>query len=203
MAKRKKRKDPIIEFIPVGLPPCPTDLDFEKDLEIERLALDEEWLRQPNLVYNYNLLKTYADLRVRQAERNLRVVKAELAQKARSAKNKNKLSPPLLKDTDQAVNHWIRLQPKYEEAYHELDSAIFESDAVSSACKSISTRGFALSDEVTLFLNNYFSTDTSVSGREYTKRGEEITDQGISEQRLHLRNKMRRKRHGKKGKGKK
>lgn len=127
--------------------------EYEQDLAIDPMLLDEEWLKQPGLFMKYSVLAAEAQKRRDQAKEKLDVVRAELDHKIRIEPEKYGLD----KSTDKAVEATIPTQQEYRDASRELVDASFEVNIVQSAVRAFDHRRSALENEVKLWLGSYFS----------------------------------------------
>ena len=129
------------------------DLNYENDLAIDPLTLDEDFLHQPGLYMKYSMMAANAEMRRDKAETTLGVVKAELDREIR----KNPANYGADKITESVVSNTILLQPEYKKASDALIEATFELRILQSAVRAFDHRKTALENEVRLWLGSYFS----------------------------------------------
>lgn len=117
------------------------DLDFENDLEIDPLSLDEEWLNQPNIFYRYSKALAQAKKERRLAEKTLLIAQAEVR------KNYNgKTTVDIMKEESAELEEW--------EAFKE---ARYREDLLEAAVRALQQRKTALENMVELLKMQYFS----------------------------------------------
>ena len=127
--------------------------EYEKDLAIDPMALDEDWLAQPGLYMKYSVMAADANKRENQAKERLDVVKAELSMDIRKDPSKYGVE----KITEDVVKSTILLQPKYKAASDELIEAGYEYSILQGAVRAFDHRKAALENEVKLWLGSYYS----------------------------------------------
>lgn len=131
--------------------------DYSEDIEVDVNALDVEWLIHPNKVYTYTkLLADAVDIKNRTKEK-LDVTYSELYLEA---KGKDGTIPdiPLKKITEATIDNWIKINPRYKEANREYLEALHNTDILRGVVTAMEARKSALSNLVSLFLANYFSS---------------------------------------------
>jgi hypothetical protein len=125
------------------------EFDYEKDLAIDPHMLDEEWLLQPVLAYEYGKELAYAK-RVRdKAAENVKIVRSNLVKDA---------SKNLDKPTVANVESYYRTHNDHLQAKDELIEAEFTVNVLQAAVDAISwDRRASLENEVKLYLGQYFA----------------------------------------------
>jgi hypothetical protein len=130
-------------------------MNYEKDLRIDADALDLEWIGQATLSMKY--VKHFAQCRKRltNAEENIKVIRAELIQKANSDPVRFcKKEKPNAAD----IEAYYRNHPRHKEAKDEWVEAQYEFTMAEGAKNEFSfTRKAALENMVTLHGQNYFA----------------------------------------------
>lgn len=141
--------------------------DYTADLEIERDALDEEWLHQPNryMYYAHQLAEAQRDADL--AEEHLDVVRAEVDHEIR----KDPESFGLEKVTEAGVKAKLPLQEKYRKALKRYIDCKYEAGLLASAVRAFDQRRAALENLVKLQGQGYFS-QPRVSGEDATQMEE-------------------------------
>ncbi len=143
---------------------------LEQELKIDKFSLDEEWLRQPMLIYQWS--KDYAEaLAVRDKTKQLvELIKAE----SDLAIRKNPERFGLEKATDKAVENAIITVPEYQEALKQHQQAMYDVNILSGGIEAINHKKSALDNLTRLFLSGYWAEARSAS----------------PETRIHLENKV-------------
>ncbi len=127
---------------------------FENDLIIDPLALDMEWLEQPNLFMRYS--KKLAETRKEKDETKKRLLVAR-------AKLRAKLIDSGAKGTNEVVEENIASTQEWEDHIQ----ACYEEDLLDGAVKAMSQRKTALENLVDLLGMQYFAGPKEP--RDYTK----------------------------------
>jgi len=127
--------------------------EYERDLAIDPLSLDEDFLVQPGLYMKYSVMAADADKCKNQAKEKLDVVKAELDRAIRKEPSQFGLE----KITESVVASTIILQPEYKEASDELIEASYQYSILQAAVRAFDHRKSALENEVKLWLGTYFA----------------------------------------------
>lgn len=127
--------------------------DYEQDLGIDPMQLDEEWLRQPGLYMRYSEMAAEAQKVRDQAKEKVDVIKAELDRAIRKDPAKFGVD----KITESVVASTILIQPEYKAAGDVLIDANYEYSVLQSAVRAFDHRKSALENEVKLWLGSYYS----------------------------------------------
>lgn len=123
--------------------------NWETDLEIDRDALDQEWLDQPTKYARICRLAAESKREAFRAEENVKIVRSELILEARTrgeAKNAGQ------------EEAYYRTHPRHKAAKEEWINAQFEADVLNSAQFAFSQRKDALENLVRLHGQDYFSS---------------------------------------------
>jgi len=136
-----------------------SDIDYTRDVNIDKYDLVNEWNRQGKLRAKWHKMYVEAKKEKARAKRDLANVRSTLAAKAR--KSWDILGFPKM-PTDQMVNDWIPLQTDYMEAEEILIEAQRKEDILSGAKDSFDDRRFALRDTVQLFLREYYADEKMI-----------------------------------------
>lgn len=148
-------------------------------LSIDPDRLDEEWINQPEIFFEYAQKKAGASRRVDEAKAELEVVEAELAKAIRNRPERFGLS----KITDKGLESVILMQDDYITARQELTDAKYELDLLDAMVKALHQRKSALENLVDLHGQSYFASPReSENSRGYgeearrkeTRRGQAI-----------------------------
>lgn len=132
-------------------------------LFIDENLLDEEWLKQPKLMFKYGskLADAIADLD--EAKSKLNLVKAEVYQEISNDPDGYEIS----KTTEAAINNCMLMQPEYQAALKAFNKATHRVNIMDAAVKAIQDRRRALENMVELHGQSYFAEPrTSASSRE-------------------------------------
>ncbi len=128
-------------------------MDYEKDLEINELALDREWISQPKLFMQYAEQQAHV-LKARDlAKEVVDVVHAELDSEARK-----QLSIDGKKPTEAQIANWIIQQEEYRNAVAEFIEATFLANMTTNTVRAMDQRKTALENMVRLWIGQYYST---------------------------------------------
>lgn len=127
-------------------------MNWEQDLQIDKNALDEEWIKQPYLYMQYAEKFVYAQDKKQKAKENLEVVKAQADKRARE-----NLTIKGEKITESKVSSEIVLDPEYKKALSELNEILLEVNLLDFSVKAMDHRKKALEKSVDLYLGGYFS----------------------------------------------
>lgn len=130
-------------------------MDYEKDITIDPNALDIEWLRQPELAFQYGKYWTECKENLAKAEENIKLIRSELSQEAFS--NPSVMGKDV-KATAPSVEAYYRNHLDHIEAKKRLIEAQSECDIAEIAYKEISiSRKAALQNLVELHGHHYFA----------------------------------------------
>lgn len=138
------------------------DLDYEKDLYIDKDSLEECLVEQPELYAKWS--KAWADaVKERDhAKENLSIVKADLDMKIRKSWDILGFDK---KPTDMAITTWICAQNEYRKANFLLIQSTHAVNVLEAAKWAFQHRKDSLDNLVRLFLSNYYS-DSKAVGKE-------------------------------------
>lgn len=126
---------------------------MEFDLSIDPLALDQEWLEQPNSYVFHASKLADAKKRLDEAKNNLEVVKAELYRSIAADPGLYELA----KTTEAAINATIPIQPAYQQAKKEEIEAKHDVQIYEGAVQGLEHRKKALEKLVELHHSGYHS----------------------------------------------
>ena len=144
------------------------ELEEEFDFfEIDTTRLDEEWIRQPKLFFEYSVQLVDAREAQRESLSQLNVVKAQLDKRIRLKPKKygiDKLSEP-------RIAHTIITRPKYKEADELANKRTYRVQILQAAVSALEHRRKALERLVSLHGQNYFSVP-----RPLDEASKEVTD---------------------------
>ena len=131
-------------------------LNFEQDRKLDPNALDVEWMEQAGLAKAYGDYYNECQARKREAEEEIKVVRARLTLKAN--KYPDKYLGQGVKPTAPVVEAFYRTHKDHIAAKDEWLAACEECDAAEIAKWEISsTRKTALENLVQLYQSNYFA----------------------------------------------
>ena len=125
----------------------------ELNLTIDRLRLEEEWVRQPNQYHNWAVLAADAQAEYDTAKSRLEVVKAELYRDIRDDPD----GYDLTKVTEVALNNTIPLQPEFQMAVKRVNEAKHDLEVVKAAVDALEHKKRALTMLVELWTKEYYS----------------------------------------------
>jgi hypothetical protein len=128
-------------------------IDYEKDVEIDEDALDQECLDQASLMMKYCKHSAKCERERDEAKESLGLIKAELDQKIRLNPEKFKIE----KITETAISSTIIQQISYQKANEDYLNKCFESNVAFGAVKSVDQRKKMLELLVQLHGQQYFA----------------------------------------------
>lgn len=120
------------------------DLDYEKDLEVNKDKLDEECANQPNLYMAYAKAAAEAKKEFDFAWERVKITKAQLIKEA--------------KGTAQEKEAYYRDHPDHQKAKKNKDEAEYRYNILNGAVFAFSQRKAMLEMMVKLWAGEYFST---------------------------------------------
>lgn len=145
-------------------------MDYEKELEIDGLNLDKEWLLQARRFMKY--AKELADARDRmeRAEQAADVERAEADKRARQRHAADEKKP-----TEAVINSEVLTDSEYKKAADKLLDLKHEVDILQAAVRAFDQRKDALENLVRLHGQQYFSGPQVPHdiGREFVRQAEE------------------------------
>jgi len=128
-------------------------MNYEHEIQIDKHALDMEWLNQPALFMQYGKHFAQCRLELDQAEEKVKVVRAELDRQIRADPARFKID----KLTETVVTSTILIQDKYQAAVTEQREANYEYEMAKIAVSAFHQRKDALENLVRLHGQNYFA----------------------------------------------
>jgi hypothetical protein len=128
--------------------------------ELDQHRLDEEWVNQPRLYFEYAQKLADASKEVEQKKAELDLVYAERDAIVRSCPEEH----GIVKVSEAAIKHTIIKSRKYIESQKALQEAEHKKDVLEAAVRALDHRKKALENLVQLFLANYFSSPRSPKG---------------------------------------
>lgn len=132
------------------------DLEYQKDVKIEKDALDREWVQQPTLAMQYSEAAVNAQAEMDTAKERLELVKADLDKRMRQL-----LAGGDKKPTETVIFSAVLQHEEYQQASSDYLNAKRTWGIVKVAADAIcDQRKAALENLVKLFGMGYFSTPT-------------------------------------------
>lgn len=126
------------------------EYDLQKDLYVDKHALDEEAMKHPMIQAKWNNALAQAQIERDKAQARFKVKEAELTTRGFGGE-----SP---KTTGDAVKAWVRSHPEYEEAYTAFNQAEGAVSHLWGARQSIEAKKNMIETAVRLWGSGYFST---------------------------------------------
>jgi len=123
------------------------------DFDIDLLALDEEWVRQPQLRRYYGTLEADASAAYEEARNNRKVVEAEIALDVRRNPGKYGLE----KVTEKAVEAMVPTTDEVRQAISDEIEARHAYDLAKASVAAIEHKKKALEKTVELHVTDYYS----------------------------------------------
>jgi len=129
------------------------ELNFERDLYINKDLLDEELVQQPNRMMAYAKQLAQAQLNRDKAKQSLDVTRANLDSSIRA-----ELTAAQAKFTEAVVDGRIRTSPTYIEAQDRYHKAEHDVSLLMGAVSALASRRSMLENLVKLYLSGYWSS---------------------------------------------
>lgn len=159
--------------------------DFRPDKD----ALDEEWVKQPELFHQYAVEHADATLELEELKDTIEVIKAELDKDIRAHPKRYGFQ----KITDAVVKAAIPEQEEYKKAVRRVNKAKHKVDVLAAGVKALDHKKKALENLVYLHGQNYFSSprgdgnnskeiEESVRKKKGKKRNPNITRRQLREE---------------------
>ena len=127
-------------------------MGYKEDLEINEMALDQEWIKQPGLYLKYSIEAAEADFDRKKAKQNLEVIQAETDADVRAeAKKKGE------KITEKVVESRVLQDETYTEARDLVVQSDHNYNILMAAVRSFEQKKSALENLVKLHIAGYFS----------------------------------------------
>ena len=130
------------------------ELDYERDVQIDRHDLEGEWLRLPTLIMLYSEAAAEAKEDLLKADEKVKTVRSQLLLQV--AKTPEILGSGV-KPTESNKEAYYRDHVLYKEAKEDHINAQFEFDTINGAVFAIQAKKTALEGMVKLFGMGYFS----------------------------------------------
>lgn len=135
------------------------DLNYKQDLRIDKDALEECLVEQPELYGKWSTAWAEAVKERDQSKEQLNLVKADLDMKLRKSWDILGFDK---KPTDMAITTWICAQKDYRDANFHLIQATYNVNVLEAAKWAFQHRKDALDNLTKLFLSNYYSDSKAV-----------------------------------------
>lgn len=130
-------------------------VDFERDIQVVISRLELEWVRQPQLVWQYGKLAADAKDEVSRIENEISMHEAEVAANVRRKPELHGLPPD--KVTDKNIKYAIELDAGFQRLNRQLRIAKKNYDIIERAVTAIDHKKRALEHLVKLLSMDYFS----------------------------------------------
>lgn len=127
-------------------------MDFEKDLQIDKYSLDDEWAKQANNFHKWSVQLAEAEMERDRSKENIDLIRAELDMAIRSDPE----SFGIPKVTEAAINSAIITNKKYKETVDEYLKLKYNHKIIQSALESLNHKKYALDNLVRLYLSEYY-----------------------------------------------
>ena len=149
-------------------------MGFKEDAQIDKLALDYEWLRQSTLYHKYSTAYANAVFERDKAKERLELVRAELDSEIR----KYPEDFGLTKVTEPAVASAIVQDERYQEAKNEYLDTVREMNIVAGAKTAMEHKKTALEVMAKLYLSGYWGEAKipSEARKKYSESDNEQTE---------------------------
>ena len=120
------------------------DFNFEEDMAVDPNALEEEWLRHPQLYMKYVKASALFKRKANKAVEKVKVIRSQLIKDS--------------KGTAQEKEAFYRTHPDHIAAKEEMIQAEYEAAIVDGAIYALAHRKAELENLVKLYMSEYFST---------------------------------------------
>jgi hypothetical protein len=130
-------------------------LNFEKDTQVDKYKLDEEWVRISTLLWEYGKALSDTSLERDRLKQNLDLIESETDYKIRSGT----ISLDLAKPTESSIKNYINQTKEYQTALTKLNDINHEVSVLSSAVRAIQAKKSAMEWLTKMWFAAYF-TDT-------------------------------------------
>lgn len=127
--------------------------DYEKELEIDILSLDTEWIQQPRLFMRYAELQSESRKELDELKQKQKIKRSELLLEAAEGGEELIGSKP----TVSAIDAWVESQKSYKEITQQIIDKEYELNILSGAVKAFEQKKSALENLVKLWQGSYFS----------------------------------------------
>ena len=125
------------------------DFNYQEDLAIDPLELDEEWLTQSGKYMKYSELLADAEKEMKQAQENTKVTRSRLIRECKENDSKA---------TAQIIESYYREHDDHISAKNAQIEAEYKVSMLSNAVFAFTHRRKALENLVQLHISNYFSS---------------------------------------------
>jgi hypothetical protein len=128
-------------------------MPFDSEFTLDRFNLEIEAERNPELIRKYAKLVSKRKGLALDEKRKLEILEGELMEEYR----RNKKLYGIIKDTDTVLMRLVKGDPKYEEQFYKWIEADRQFEDAKAAVQSLVNKGYMISIEAELWLNNYYS----------------------------------------------
>ena len=125
--------------------------DLQRDLHVDKFALDVAAVQQPVLIAKWNSLYAMATTERDKAKEALAVQDARLQKRARAGELKAE------RLTEGAVKAWVKAHPEYLKSAKKLRATDSNVTYVLAAVKAIDAKKYMILELAKLFLSDYYS----------------------------------------------
>lgn len=127
--------------------------DYEKELQIDILSLDTEWIQQPRLFMKYADLQSESRKELDELKQKQKVKRSELLLEAAEGGEELIGSKP----TVSAIDAWVESQKSYKELVQQIIDKEYELNILTGAVRAFDQKKAALENLVRLWQGSYFS----------------------------------------------
>ncbi|MFA5355253.1 MAG: hypothetical protein WC302_00745 [Candidatus Paceibacterota bacterium] len=150
-------------------------MSYKDDLEIDRFALDTEWMKQPVLFAKWGEAEAEAEDKRDKLKDQMSVIESDLAKKVREDPTKYGLKE---KPTESAINDVVNLHPDYRKVVSDYMEAVKTAKIMTIATRAFEHRKRALEKESELWIAGYYS-DPKIK----SERREDISGDNVAKHR--------------------
>lgn len=133
-------------------PEVKTNNDFVKELKINPLELDKEFIEQPEKFYKYAEMLAEANKEYDECKLRLEVIQAQVDSEIRS-RYENAVKKP----TETAIRGEVVQNIEYQQAYRELTEKKKGVDTISGGVRAFEQRKVSLENLAKLWAQSYFA----------------------------------------------
>lgn len=145
--------------------------NFEKDLEIDKDKLDEAWLKQPRLYFNYARLAEDASNNLAKTKDDLEITHAKIDSNVRqsAAANDEKM-------TDKIAESRVLKSKEYQKALDEYNQAKHDYGILQAAVRALDHKKSALENLVKLYVGGYYASPVEPREKKTTIKEDKFDD---------------------------
>lgn len=141
-------------------------MPFDSEFTLDRFNLEVEAERNPELIHKYAKLVSRRKGEALDEKRKLEILEGELTEEYR----RNKKTYGIQKDTDSILLRLVKGDPEYEKQFYKWIEADRKYEDAKAAVQALVNKGYMISIEAELWLNNYYSHSQTDVYKKKSKR---------------------------------